>query len=102
MNINILLQLFNFTTLIYFNKSKKKSHKKKKEHPYKEILTEDFNLEITDFIKSNINPQNEKENPITLKNLQEFIDNKLYALDGYLKNYFKTSLFNKLNDEFYN
>ena len=30
MNINILLQLFNFTTLIYFNKFKKKSHKKKK------------------------------------------------------------------------
>ena len=102
MNINILLQLFNFTTLIYFNKFKKKSHKKKKEHPYKEILTEDFNLEMIDFIKSNINPKNERENPITLQNLQEFIDNKLYALDGYLKNYFKTTLFNKLNDEFYN
>ena len=102
MDLKLLVDIFNFTTIIYFNKFKKKSSKKKKEHPYKEILKEDFNNEMTDFIKSNINPKEEKDNPITLQNLQEFIDNKLYALDGFLKTYFKTTFLNKSNDEFYN
>ena len=60
--------------------------KKEKRTSIKKILIEDFNNEMTDFIKSNINSKEEKENPITLQNLQEFIYNKLYALDGFLKN----------------
>ena len=99
-NLDDLLQIFNFATLLYFNKYAKHSSKFKQNNH--ETFTEDFNKEMKEYIYDNImNGSDESNKEITLALLEEFIDNKLYALDGFLKNHFRTYFLNRSNDDSY-
>ena len=98
-HIDDLLLLFNFTTMIYFNKYTSRSTKMKNDIEHNPF-TDEFNTEMRTFIYSNIIPQNEintsQTQQITLDLLIEFIDNKLYALDGFLRTHFQSHFFNKI------
>jgi len=101
LNIDIIIKIFNFIILIYFNKYAKKSSTLN--FNSKEIFTKEFNSNIKEFILCNILnkyelTQDDFNIKITTDQLSQFIEKKLFALDGFIISYFSTTLFNLEQD----
>ena len=101
LDINIITKIFNFIILIYFNKYAKKSSTLKIDT--KEIFNTEFNSNVKEFILCNILnkyklSQDDCNTKITSEQLSEFIEKKLFSLDGFVISYFNTVLFNLEND----
>ena len=100
-DIEIITKIFNFSILIYFNKYAKKSSTLKFET--KEVFNKEFNSNIKEFILCNILnkyklTQDDFSQKITADQLSEFIEKKLFSLDGFVISYFSTILFNLEQD----
>ena len=100
-DIEIITKIFNFSILIYFNKYAKKSSTLKFET--KEVFNKEFNSNIKEFILCNILnkyklTQDDFSQKITADQLSEFIEKKLFSLDGFVISYFSTVLFNLEQD----
>ena len=92
-----ITKIFNFIILIYFNKYAKKSSTLK--FDTKEIFNSEFNSNIKEFILCNILnkyklTQDDFNQKITTDQVSEFIEKKLFSLDGFVISYFSTILFN--------
>ena len=101
LDINIITKIFNFIILIYFNKYAKKSSTLKLDT--KEIFNTEFNANVKEFILCNILnkyklTQDDFNTKITSELLSEFIEKKLFSLDGFVISYFNTLLFNLESD----
>ena len=101
LDIDILLKIFNFTIFCYFKKYAKKSSTLKISPD--ETFTEDMNKDIKNFLICNIFNSYEMTEELSKKNitvdlLNDFIDNKLPAIEGFIKNYLNTCLLNLEND----
>ena len=100
-DIEIITKIFNFSILIYFNKYAKKSSTLK--FDTKEVFNKEFNSNIKEFILCNILnkyklTQDDFSQKITADQLSEFIEKKLFSLDGFVISYFSTILFNLEQD----
>ena len=101
LDINIITKIFNFIILIYFNKYAKKSSTLKLDT--KEIFNTEFTSNVKEFILCNILnkyklTQDDFNKKITSDQLSEFIEKKLFSLDGFVISYFNTLLFNLESD----
>ena len=101
LNMDIITKIFNFVILIYFNKYAKKSSTLK--FDMKETFNQEFNSNIKEFILCNILnkyklSQEDFTTKITVAQLSEFLEKKLFALDGFVISYFSTVLFNLEQD----
>ncbi len=93
LSMDDLLPIFNFVLSIYFNKYAKKS--KKHQEANGDLFSEEFKEEYKEFLIANIIPSESEDKTITLNLLEDFIDNKVFAIDGFIKNYFKVHLYNQ-------
>ena len=101
LNIETITKIFNFVILIYFNKYAKKSSTLN--FNTKEIFTPEFTSNIKEFILCNILnkyklSQDDFTIKINLEQLNDFIEKKLFSLDGFVISYFSTVLFNLEQD----
>ena len=92
LNMDIITKIFNFVILIYFNKYAKKSSTLK--FDMKETFNQEFNSNIKEFILCNILnkyklSQDDFTSKITVAQLSEFLEKKLFALDGFVISYFR-------------
>ena len=97
-NLDELLDIFNFTTLIYFNRYARRSTKFKANN--NNSFTEDFNKEMKQYLTDNIFPSEsgQESEVITLTLLENFIDTKLYALNGFLNHHFNAYFIDRFDD----
>ena len=101
LDMDLITKIFNFVILIYFNKYAKKSSKLN--FDTKEIFNTEFNANVKEFIICNIlNKYKLTQDDFNIKinsdQLSEFIEKKLFSLDGFVISYFSTLLFNLEKD----
>ena len=101
LDIEIIVKIFNFIILIYFNKYAKKSMTLK--FDTKELFNSEFNSNIKEFILCNILnkyklSQDDFNTKITAEQLNELQEKKLKSLDGFTISHFSTLLFNLERD----
>ena len=101
LDMDLITKIFNFVILIYFNKYAKKSSKLN--FDTKEIFNTEFNANVKEFILCNIlNKYKLTQDDFNIKinsdQLSEFIEKKLFSLDGFVISYFSTLLFNLEKD----
>ena len=101
LNIETLLKIFNFAIFCYFKKYAKHSSKLKMSP--EETFTDEMNKDIKKFLICNIFNSYEMKEELSSKNitvdlLNDFIDNKVPAIEGFIKNYISTYLLNLEND----
>jgi hypothetical protein len=102
-DINDLINIFNFITLLYFNKY---SNKNKNLSFSEDKFDDDYNKEFKIFLLENLKNSDDlnesfENNEINYNLIENFVSEKLYNLDSFLKHYFNGIFFNKLNDEYY-
>ena len=101
LDMEIIIKIFNFIILIYFNKYAKKSMTLK--FDTKELFNSEFNSNIKEFILCNILnryklSQDDFNTKITSDQLNELQEKKLKSLDGFTISHFSTLLFNLERD----
>ena len=101
LDIDLIIKIFNFVILIYFNKYAKKSSTLIINA--KELFNNEFNSNIKEFLLCNILnkyklTQEDFNTKITPDQINEFIDKKLNSLDGFIISYFNTLFLNLEND----
>ena len=101
LDIDLIIKIFNFVILIYFNKYAKKSSTLVINA--KELFNNEFNSNIKEFLLCNILnkyklTQEDFNTKITPDQINEFIDKKLNSLDGFIISYFNTLFLNLEND----
>ena len=101
LDMEIIIKIFNFIILIYFNKYAKKSMTLK--FDTKELFNSEFNSNIKEFILCNILnkyklSQDDFNTKITADQLNELQEKKLKSLDGFTISHFSTLLFNLERD----
>jgi hypothetical protein len=101
--INDLINIFNFITLLYFNKY---SNNNKNLSFTEDKFNEDYNKEFKIFLLENLKDTDDSN--VSIENLEmnynlvnKLVSDKLYNLESFLKHYFNGIFFNKLNDEYY-
>lgn len=94
-NIKELAEIFNFVTLIYIKKYT--GNNSQTYHDEDNPFVGDHMLMVVDYLKENITCDNNGN--VSQTSLREFVDNVLYNLDGFVKNFFR-SKFLMLENEF--
>lgn len=89
--IKDIFPIFSFIMLMYINKYEKTKHKT--DNPF----TEDFNAQLTEYLTANI-IKGDQDDALTYSTLEDYLDNKLYALDGFTKTNIRSVLLKKEND----
>ena len=99
--INDLINIFNFITLLYFNKYSNKNLSFSEEK-FDDHYNNEFKLFLLENLKNSddLNENNEKFE-INYNLINNFVSEKLYNLESFLKHYFNGIFLNKLNDEYY-
>lgn len=88
--IKDIISIFGFVMLIYINKYENQKHKT--DNPF----TEDFNCQLTEYLTANINA--EQNNSLSYLTIKDYVDNQLYALNGFIKTNLRGVLLKKDND----